>query len=82
MVETLDEQWNLPNSHMLAAEIAGELELALEQMQKILVDLEERVSMNVFSVGIKISIKGNHLATEVRTTMIIALYEVNDDTSR
>jgi type I restriction enzyme M protein len=41
--ESLEDSANLPDPHILAAEIADDLESALEQMRDILGDLEERV---------------------------------------
>ncbi len=40
--ESLEDSANLPDPHVLAAEIAEDLESALEQVTAILVDLEER----------------------------------------
>ena len=42
--ESLEDSANLPAPHILAAEIAEDLESALEQIKDILGDLEERVS--------------------------------------
>lgn len=42
--ESLEDSANLPDPHILASEIAEDLESALEQIQDILGDLEERVS--------------------------------------
>lgn len=41
--ESLEDSANLPDPHILAAEIADDLESALEQMRDILGDLEQRV---------------------------------------
>ena len=41
--ESLEDSANLPDPHILAGEIAEDLESALEQIQDILGDLEERV---------------------------------------
>lgn len=41
--ESLEDSANLPDPHILAAEIADDLESALAQMRDILGDLEERV---------------------------------------
>jgi type I restriction enzyme M protein len=42
--ESLEDSDNLPDPHIIAAEIAEDLESALEQIQDILGDLEERVA--------------------------------------
>ena len=42
--ESLEDSANLPDPHILANEIAEDLESALEQIRDILGDLEERVS--------------------------------------
>jgi type I restriction enzyme M protein len=42
--ESLEDSANLPDPHILAAEIADDLESALEQMRDILGDLESRVN--------------------------------------
>jgi len=41
--ESLEDSANLPDPHILAGEIAEDLESALEQIRDILGDLEERV---------------------------------------
>jgi len=41
--ESLEDSANLPDPHILAGEIAEDLESALEQIQDILGDLEDRV---------------------------------------
>ncbi len=43
--ESLEDSANLPDPHILAAEIADDLESALEQMRDILGDLEGRVGV-------------------------------------
>ena len=42
--ESLEDSDNLPDSHILAAEIAEDLGAALEQIQEIVVDLEVKVT--------------------------------------
>ncbi len=42
--ESLEDSANLPDPHILAGEIAEDLESALEQIKDILGDLEERVA--------------------------------------
>lgn len=41
--ESLEDSANLPEPHVLAQEIADDLQAALEQMRSVLGDLEERV---------------------------------------
>ena len=43
--ESLEDSANLPDPHILAAEIADDLESALDQIRDILGDLEERVDV-------------------------------------
>ena len=49
--ESLEDSANLPDPHILAAEIADDLESALEQIRDILGDLEERVNDGPLSKG-------------------------------
>ena len=42
--ESLEDSANLPDPHILAAEIAEDLESALEQIKSIQGDLEERIT--------------------------------------
>ncbi|TNE45197.1 MAG: methyltransferase [Deltaproteobacteria bacterium] len=45
--ESLVDSANLPDPHILAAEIADDLSSALGQIEDILIDLEDRIDLNV-----------------------------------
>ncbi len=43
--DSLEDSADLPDPHIIAAEIAEDLESALEQIRDVLVDLEERAAI-------------------------------------